>query len=145
MILSKRFYTIAEQNRRNNFKLFLFNSCQVINAQTLKNDSKNRAIVQKIALQMNVKLGGSLWSIKIPFTDVMICGVDTFHDPSNKINSVAAFVASININFTRWYSKATIQKNREELFHGLTVSMQAALLAFKKNNFTLPRRIIIFR
>lgn len=119
---------------------------QVINANTLKNDAKNRSIVQKIALQMNCKLGGSLWAIKIPFEDVMICGMDTYHDPTKKSHSVAAFVASINKIFTKWYSKATIQNSREELLHGLTVSMQGALSSYQKNNNNqLPNRIIVFR
>lgn len=62
---------------------------QVINAKTLSNEAKNRSIIQKIALQMNCKLGGTLWSIKIPFNNVMICGVDTFHEAGNRGNSVA--------------------------------------------------------
>jgi len=38
---------------------------------------------------MNCKLGGSLWTVKIPFKNVMICGIDSYHDPSNRGNSVA--------------------------------------------------------
>lgn len=40
---------------------------QVINSKTLSNQTKNRSIVQKILMQMNCKLGGSLWTIRIPF------------------------------------------------------------------------------
>lgn len=47
---------------------------QVINSRTLSNKQKNRSIVQKILMQMNCKLGGSLWTIRIPFRNVMICG-----------------------------------------------------------------------
>jgi aubergine len=39
---------------------------QCINAKTLRNEAKNRSIVQKILLQINRKLGGSLWGLNIP-------------------------------------------------------------------------------
>lgn len=118
---------------------------QVINSRTLANPTKNRSIVQKILMQMNCKLGGSLWSIKIPFKNVMICGTDTFHSPNKREHSVAAFVASLNGAYTKWYSKATIQSNREELSHGLFVSMQNALTAYKKCNGHVPERIVMYR
>lgn len=117
---------------------------QVINSRTLANHQKNRSIVQKILMQMNCKLGGSLWSIRIPFKNVMICGTDTYHNP-NKQNSVAGFVASLNGAYTKWYSKATIQSNREELLHGLAISMENALNAYKKHNGECPERIIFYR
>lgn len=118
---------------------------QVINARTLSNDAKNRAIVQKIALQMNCKLGGTLWSIKIPLKNVMICGVDTYHEAANKSRSVSAFVASLNASYTRWYSKAIIQNKNEELVHGLVESMQKSLEAYREKNGVLPDKLIIFR
>lgn len=117
---------------------------QVINARTLANQQKNRSIVQKILMQMNCKLGGSLWTIRIPFKNVMICGTDTYHSPI-KGNSVAAFVASLNSVYTKWYSKATIQSNREEFSHGIAVSMENALISYKKHNDNLPERIILYR
>lgn len=118
-------------------------SLQVINARTLSNDAKNRSIVQKIALQMNCKMGGSLWSIKIPLVNTMIIGIDSFHDKKSK--SVSAFVASTNDTYTRWYSKAVVQNRNEELVHGLVVSFQHALTAYKKYNDKYPQKIIIFR
>lgn len=118
---------------------------QVINGRTLSKEDKNRAIVQKIALQMNCKLGGTLWSIKIPFSNVMICGIDTYHDPTKKGNSVSAFVASLNGTFTRWYSRAVIQKQKEELINGLCASLVAGLNEYKTLNKQLPEKIIIYR
>lgn len=117
----------------------------MINGRTLSNEAKSRSIVQKIALQMNCKLGGSLWAIKIPLENTMICGIDTYHEAGSKGNSVSAFVASINSTFTKWYSKAIIQNQREELVHGLAVSMQNALRSYKAINKTYPDRIIIYR
>lgn len=39
---------------------------QCIVARTLGNEKRFRSIVLKIALQINCKLGGSLWSLKMP-------------------------------------------------------------------------------
>lgn len=117
---------------------------QVINARTLKNETKNRSIVQKIALQMNCKLGGSLWNVKIPMKNVMIIGIDTYHEKMN--NSVGGFVASINPGFSRWYSKVVLQTKSEEFIHGLCIAMIGALKSYQaQNNGALPQRIIIYR
>lgn len=118
---------------------------QVINGKTLSNDAKNRAIVQKIALQMNCKMGGTLWSVKIPFVNVMICGVDTYHDPSHKADSVAAFVASQNSTYTKWFSQAIVQKKKEELGNGLCIALVNSLHAYRQLNNKLPDKVIIYR
>ena len=39
---------------------------QVIIAKTIGVQQKLRSVTQKIALQVNCKLGGELWSVKIP-------------------------------------------------------------------------------
>ncbi|XP_015025392.2 protein argonaute-3 isoform X3 [Drosophila virilis] len=118
---------------------------QVINSRTLSNETKNRSIVQKIILQMNCKIGGSLWTVKIPFKNIMICGIDSYHDPCQKGNSVAALVASLNSSYTHWYSKAVIQTKKEEIVSGLTSSFEAALECYKTRNGYLPENVIIYR
>lgn len=117
----------------------------MINARTLSNDAKNRSIVQKIALQMNCKMGGTLWSIKIPFDNVMICGIDSYHEPGGRGNSVSAFVASLNKSYTRWYSNAVMQNKKDELLHGLVDSFRKALEVYESMNQKYPEKVIIFR
>lgn len=94
---------------------------------------------------MNCKMGGALWSINIPLKNVMICGIDTYHDNVKKTNSVSAFIASLNATFTQWFSRATIQSQKEELLNGLCQSLIAALTAYKAANDVLPDKIIVFR
>lgn len=125
--------------------MYLFTYFKVINSNTLKNEAKNRPIVQKIALQMNCKLGGTLWSVKIPFKNVMICGIDTYHDAIKTNNSVSAFVASLNGAYTKWYSRAVIQSQKEELINGLCAALISALEEYKKVNDQYPKQIIIYR
>lgn len=90
-------------------------------------------------------MGGTLWSIKIPLRNVMICGIDTYHDANRKENSVSAFVSSLNGTFTRWYSRAVIQKSKEELMNMLCISLVAGLEAYRIMNNSLPEKIIIYR
>lgn len=94
---------------------------------------------------MNCKLGGTLWGIKIPLKNTMICGIDTYHEKGHKGITVGGFMASMNPEFTRWWSRPTIQEKREELVNGLTSSMEAALTAFFKANNYLPDRIVLYR
>uniref|UniRef100_A0AAG5D8I8 Uncharacterized protein n=1 Tax=Anopheles atroparvus TaxID=41427 RepID=A0AAG5D8I8_ANOAO len=118
---------------------------QVINARTLMNDKRVRSIVLKILLQMNCKLGGTLWSVNIPLNDTMICGIDTYHETKRQSSSVAAFVGSLDPSFTHWYSRATIQSCKEEFMNGLCVSFEHMLRAYRRRNCQLPSRVIIFR
>ncbi|XP_049278639.1 protein argonaute-3 [Anopheles funestus] len=118
---------------------------QVINARTLANDKRNRSIVLKILLQMNCKLGGTLWSVNIPLKETMICGMDSYHEGMKRANSVSAFVGSLDSSFTHWYSRATIQERKEELLNGMCVSLEKTLQAYRRRNCTLPQKIIIFR
>jgi aubergine-like protein len=39
---------------------------QVVLTKTLSNEKRFRSVVQKIALQINCKLGGSLWALTMP-------------------------------------------------------------------------------
>lgn len=75
---------------------------QVINARTLANPTKARGIIQKIALQINCKLGGSLWTVRFPVTNWMICGIDVYHS-TGRNKSVCAVTCSLNESMTRWY------------------------------------------
>lgn len=118
---------------------------QVIIARTISRQEKLRAIVQKIALQINCKLGGTLWSVRVPINKVMICGIDSYHDPRNKNNSVAGFVASVNNDVTRWFSKVSIQRAKQEFVDGLKVCLLSAVEKFRSINGCYPDPIIIYR
>uniref|UniRef100_A0A1B6BXC6 Piwi domain-containing protein n=1 Tax=Clastoptera arizonana TaxID=38151 RepID=A0A1B6BXC6_9HEMI len=121
---------------------------QVILSKTIsssKNTSKTNSCVQKIALQINCKLGGALWSIKVPFKNAMICGIDTYHDAKGDGKSVGAFVCSLNSALTRWFSLVTIQTKGEELIEGLRTSLYSSLKKYYEINKTYPNTIVIFR
>lgn len=102
-------------------------------------------MVQKIILQMNCKLGGTLWGVKIPLKQTMICGIDTYHEAGMKGQTVAGFVATYNPEFTKWWSRPTIQEKREELVNGLVASMEAAIAQYLEFNSYYPESIVIYR
>ena len=51
----------------------------------------------------------------------MVVGIDTYHDSAKKGRSVAGYVASMNKNLTRYYSRVAFQHNQQELVDGLVV------------------------
>ncbi|XP_038222567.1 piwi-like protein Ago3 [Zerene cesonia] len=118
---------------------------QVINARTIMNSQKIRAITQKILLQINCKLGGTLWSISIPFKSAMVIGIDSYHDPARKRRSVCSFVASYNQSMTHWYSRAVFQERGQEIVDKLKACLVDSLKHFLRVNGRLPERIIMYR
>uniref|UniRef100_A0A672YJW0 Piwi-like protein 2 n=1 Tax=Sphaeramia orbicularis TaxID=375764 RepID=A0A672YJW0_9TELE len=118
---------------------------QAINIRTISQPQKLRSIAQKILLQVNSKLGGELWTVKIPLKNLMVVGVDVHHDTSKIHQSVMGFVASVNSSLTRWYSKVTFQTPNEELISGFRVCLLAALTKYHEVNHTLPDKIVVYR
>ena len=45
------------------------------------------SVVQKVALQINCKLGGELWACDIPMKHLMVVGVDVYHDITASIDA----------------------------------------------------------
>ncbi|KAM5170425.1 piwi-like protein 2 [Mantella aurantiaca] len=118
---------------------------QVVNTRTISNPNKLRSIAQKILLQMNCKLGGELWGVDIPLKNLMVIGMDVYHDASRGRRSVTGFVASINHSLTRWYSRVVFQLPHQEIVDGLKLCLVAALQKYHEVNHTLPERIVVFR
>ncbi|XP_039756127.1 piwi-like protein Ago3 [Pararge aegeria] len=118
---------------------------QVINARTLSNSQKIRSITQKILLQINCKLGGTLWNISIPFKFTMVIGIDSYHEANLKKQSVFAFVASYNQALTTWFSKAVFQERGQEIGDCCKFCVVDALQHYLRVNGRLPDRIIIYR
>lgn len=118
---------------------------QCIISRTISNESKLRSVTQKIALQINCKLGGELWGVKIPMQGLMVCGVDVYHDPTRRGSSVVAFISSMNQMLTKWYSNVIFQNPGEEVINGLKISLLEALRMYHKIHHSLPRSIIVYR
>ncbi|MBN3322502.1 PIWL1 protein, partial [Atractosteus spatula] len=155
---------ILPTNRKDKYdcvKKFLCVDCptpsQCVLARTLSKPQALMTIATKIALQMNCKMGGELWSVDIPLRQLMIVGIDCYHDTSAGRRSVGGLVASLNAGMTRqvdikildyfyrWYSKCVLQSRGQEIIDGLKVPLQSALKTWMNYNNGLPQRIIIYR
>uniref|UniRef100_A0AAR2IH10 Piwi-like protein 1 n=1 Tax=Pygocentrus nattereri TaxID=42514 RepID=A0AAR2IH10_PYGNA len=116
---------------------------QCVVSRTLSRPQALMTVATKIALQMNCKMGGELWSIEIP--QLMIVGIDCYHDTAAGKRSIGALVASLNQSMSRWFSKCVLQSRGQEIIDGLKVALKAALKAYWKYNNCLPSRIIVYR
>ncbi|EMP40308.1 Piwi-like protein 1 [Chelonia mydas] len=151
-ILIFKVVCLLSSNRKDKYdaiKKYLCTDCptpsQCVIARTLSKPQTVMAIATKIALQMNCKMGGELWSVEIPLKQVMIVGIDCYHDTTAGRRSIAGFVASLNQGMTRWFSRCVFQERGQELVDGLKVCLQAALRAWFSGNNHMPSRIIVYR
>ncbi|TSO88073.1 Piwi-like protein 1 [Bagarius yarrelli] len=143
---------ILPTNRKDKYdcvKKYLCVDCptpsQCVVARTLSRPQALMTIATKIALQMNCKMGGELWSVDIPLKHLMIVGIDCYHDTTSGRRSIGALVASLNQGMTRWFSKCVLQSRGQEIIDGLKVALQAALKTYFNYNKSLPSRIIVYR
>ncbi len=101
---------------------------QVVCVKTISNEKRLQAVAQKVALQINCKLGGELWACQTPIKDLMVVGIDVFHDKSRKSGSIAGCVTSINDTLSRYFSTVAIQKQGQEIIDALKVAFMQALI-----------------
>ncbi|XP_062594439.1 piwi-like protein 1 [Saccostrea cucullata] len=118
---------------------------QVIIAKTISKPDKLRSVTQKIALQINCKLGGELWGLDIPMSNLMVVGIDVYHDKAQNKRSIAGFVASTNKMCSRWYSKTVLQMPGQELIDGLKLCMTSSIRKYHEVNHVFPEKIVVFR
>jgi len=118
---------------------------QVICAKTISNEKKVQSVVQKIALQINCKLGGELWGCKIPVQNFMVVGMDVYHDPSRKKESVLGAVASVNSTLSKWVSVSEFQRPGQELVDVMMTCLGTLVTTFKEINGVAPEKIILYR
>ncbi|XP_071132212.1 piwi-like protein 1 [Mytilus edulis] len=118
---------------------------QVIIAKTIKDQKKLRSVTQKVGLQINVKLGGELWALSIPMSNLMVVGIDVYHDATRGKRSIAGFVSSTNKECTRWYSRVCFQLPGQELIDGLKICMTSAIRKYHEVNHTFPEKVVVFR
>ncbi|XP_033924233.1 piwi-like protein 1 isoform X2 [Melopsittacus undulatus] len=139
----------SRKDKYDAIKKYLCTDCpvpsQCVIARTLSKPQTVMAIATKIALQMNCKMGGELWSVEIPLKEVMVVGIDCYHDTLSGKQSIAGFVASLNQTMTRWFSRCVVQSRGQELVDGLKACLQTALRDWFKWNKYLPSRIIVYR
>ncbi|KAF4533261.1 Argonaute-3 [Ephemera danica] len=120
-------------------------SSQVIQTYSLTKKKSLRSTVLSIALQMNCKMGGSLWTTPNPFKSVMVVGIDVYHDTKNRSRSVVGVVSSLNQNLTHYFSQVIYQDPKQELIDGLRHCFIESIRHYFNVNNKFPARIFVFR
>merc|ERR1740128_890233 len=120
---------------------------QVVTGRVLGKPKGLMSVATKIALQMNCKLGGQLWAVKIPLKNAMVVGFDVYHDTLQKNKSVGALVASLNQTFTKYHSETEFHETGgiREMSGTICGMMSRALSAYQKANDSLPSVVILYR
>ncbi|XP_071371123.1 piwi-like protein 1 isoform X4 [Centroberyx affinis] len=143
---------VLPSNRKDKYdsvKKYLCVDCptpsQCVVSRTLSRPQALMTVATKIALQMACKMGGELWSVEIPLKQLMIVGIDCYHDSAAGKRSIGALVASLNQGMTRWFSKCVLQSRGQEIMDGLKMALIGALKDYLKFNNCLPSRIIVYR
>lgn len=104
------------------------------------------SVITKIAVQMQVKVGGTGWSIKFPPRETyMIVGMDTYHDSSVKGMSCVAAVASLNNDFSKYTWATSMVQARQETNTVIRQQFTHLIKQFIEVNREPPTRIMIFR
>ncbi|KAI2661512.1 Piwi-like protein 1 [Labeo rohita] len=92
---------ILPTNRKDKYdcvKKYLCVDCptpsQCVVSRTISKPQALMTVATKIALQMNCKMGGELWSVEIPLRQLMIVGIDCYHDTAAGKRSIGALVAT---------------------------------------------------
>lgn len=124
---------------------------QCILSFQFSNQKKIESVLTNIAHQIAAKTGSQLWTIPhcegIPRV-TMIVGMDVYHDTVNKKESILGFNASLNPEFTKYYS--TIRKQSkvgEEISNSAESCFHEGLLAFfeETRRRFLPNLIVVYR
>ncbi|XP_034451144.1 piwi-like protein 1 [Hippoglossus hippoglossus] len=143
---------VLPSNRKDKYdsvKKFLCVDCpvpsQCVISRTISRPQTLMTVATKIALQIACKMGGELWSVEIPLKQLMIVGIDCYHDTTAGKRSIGALVASLNQSMSRWFSKCVLQNKGQEIMDGLKMALSAALKEYLKFNNCLPSRIIVYR
>ncbi|CAL8343202.1 unnamed protein product [Lota lota] len=143
---------VLPSNRKDKYdsvKKYLCVDCptpsQCVVSRTLSRPQALMTVATKIALQIACKMGGELWTVEIPLKQLMIVGIDCYHDIVAGKRSIGALVASLNHGMSRWFSRCVLQDKGQEIMDGLKMALVGALKHYLKFNGVLPSRIIVYR
>eukprot|EP00300_Choanocystis_sp_HF-7_P007998 c15637_g1_i2.p1 GENE.c15637_g1_i2~~c15637_g1_i2.p1 ORF type:complete len:484 (+),score=135.25 c15637_g1_i2:311-1762(+) len=138
-----------DKRRYDELKVFLTTvmplPSQIIVSKTISKERSLLTITNKIAQQIQAKIGGNLWRVEMPLNKTMIIGIDVYHDSARQGESVLAFCASYNASFTQYFSQQIWQRARQEISSELSQCMKKAIDNFYQKNQALPERIIVYR
>ncbi|PAA47190.1 hypothetical protein BOX15_Mlig015023g3 [Macrostomum lignano] len=142
-------FTSQRQERYNAIKRLCCNDLvvpsQCLWTKTISDPKKMGSVAVNVAAQINVKLGGALWGIEIPYQRFMMIGIDVYHEDKLRSRSVTGVVASVDQSCTRWYSRVAFQRRGEEILNSMRVILHSQLVRYVNNVGSLPETIFVYR
>lgn len=120
---------------------------QIIVKRTISSSRNLMSVATKVGIQINCKLGGIPWVIKIPLDGLLLIGFDVTHDTNNKRMSYGAMVANLNPqeNGGSFYSQVNRHEDGIQLSNHFGTNIVAAITKYKEVWKQLPEKIIIYR
>lgn len=119
---------------------------QVVFSGLILNDKNWRSVSKMIAIQIAARVGFKAWCINLPLKKAMICGYDTCHDTAQRGRSYGAFVASLDVSYSCWWSNANAHDRIDDISAQLSTNIVEAIKHYKKfNNNELPDKIMLYR
>lgn len=101
------------------------------------------SICTKIAIQINAKLGGMPWTIKLPVKGLMTIGFDI---SNTRDKSIGALVATMDLNQCESFYSVTMEyRDGNEMTKELDRYLQIALQKYKEKCNAFPEKIIFYR
>lgn len=119
---------------------------QLVLAKSLQHKGRLLAIVTRVAIQINCKLGGEAWSVQMPLRNTMVVGYDAYHEGGRRGGaSWGAVVASYNQSLTRYFGQVTRHASHQELANNFSAAVTSALGHYARVNGCLPERVLVYR
>lgn len=108
------------------------------------------SVCSNILLQINAKLGDPLWQIgrslkEVRDKKIAIGGIAIYHKLINRKDSCAAFVGTIDNEFTKYFSSAKLMPNNAQSIDAMQDIMIKWIRSYFKKNNTLPDTLIVYR
>lgn len=120
--------------------------CQVIVKNKTMCHKNLNSIATKVAIQINCKLGGMPWMIKLPIKGLMTVGFDVSHHPRDRSRSMGALCATMDLNSSSSFYSTTMEyRDGNEMVANLDRYLTDALAMYKDIHKSLPERIVFYR
>ena len=120
---------------------------QCVLLKNIRNEKRVMSVAAKIAVQVNCKIGGVPWMLRLPgderVSEAMTIGIDVNHFPNGQYSCVG-FVATINDSHTRFFVAAKKQY-RHEFCDTLELMTEEAVAAYRNERGRDPKYLYIFR
>ncbi|KXS20382.1 Piwi-domain-containing protein [Gonapodya prolifera JEL478] len=125
---------------------------QVMQARNLKKQGNSLTqYLANVSLKVNTKLGGVNQMLKeppAPFVtdDIIVMGADVSHYTGDDKPSIAALVATINPQLTKYFPSVRLQSNKTEVIEKMQDIIKDSLLAYyRTNGGKKPKRVLFYR